>query len=92
MSFSWLRGLFEALCGCPANPVTPASVQIADSSLADNSFHELNGTGVVEVVGDDEVGRRVIVVSACRLPANKDVHPDKLLRYVINYAHILNCE
>lgn len=47
------------------------------------TFAELNGKGVVEVVGDDEVGRRIIVVSACRLPSNKDLHPDKLLRYLM---------
>ncbi|XP_013189137.1 rho GTPase-activating protein 1 [Amyelois transitella] len=54
--------------------------EIATSSL-DDSFAELHGTGLVEVVGDDEIGRRIIVVSACRLPSSKDLHPDKLLRY-----------
>lgn len=49
----------------------------------EESFAELNGTGVVEIVGDDEVGRRIIVVSACRLPPSKDLHPDKLLRYLM---------
>ncbi|XP_053623978.1 rho GTPase-activating protein 1-like [Plodia interpunctella] len=56
--------------------------EIAQSSLED-SFAELNGTGLVDVVGDDEIGRRIIVVSACRLPPSKDLHPDRLLRYLM---------
>ncbi|XP_026332988.1 rho GTPase-activating protein 1 isoform X1 [Hyposmocoma kahamanoa] len=52
-------------------------------SLDEESFSDLTGTGLVEVVGDDEVGRRIIVVSACRLPPNKELHQDKLLRYLI---------
>ncbi|KAM3968662.1 LOW QUALITY PROTEIN: rho GTPase activating protein at 68F [Aphomia sociella] len=57
--------------------------EIATSSLDEDSFAELNGTGLVEVVGDDEIGRRIIVVSACRLPPSKDLHPDKLLKYLM---------
>lgn len=38
---------------------------------------------LVEVVGDDEVGRRIIVVSACRLPPSKEFDPDNLLRYLM---------
>ncbi|CAB3248473.1 unnamed protein product [Arctia plantaginis] len=53
------------------------------ASSLDESFAELNGTGLIEVVGDDEVGRRIIVVSACRLPPSKDLHPDKLLTYLM---------
>lgn len=53
------------------------------TSSQDESFEELTGTGLVEVVGDDEVGRRIIVVSACRLPPSKDLQPDKLLRYLM---------
>ncbi|CAG9558475.1 unnamed protein product [Danaus chrysippus] len=55
--------------------------EIAASSLDGDCCCELSGTGLVEVVGDDEVGRRIIVVSACRLPPSKDLHPDDLLRY-----------
>lgn len=51
------------------------------------SFEELNGTGLVEVVGDDEVGRRIIVVSACRLPPSKNLPQDELLSYLM---HTLN--
>ncbi|XP_026759801.1 rho GTPase-activating protein 1-like [Galleria mellonella] len=57
--------------------------EIATSSLDDDSFAELNGTGLVEVVGDDEIGRRIIVVSACRLPPRETLHQDRLLRYLM---------
>ncbi|KAL0851825.1 hypothetical protein ABMA28_000129 [Loxostege sticticalis] len=53
--------------------------EISGSSLDDECFAELSGTGLIEVVGDDEIGRRIIVVSACRLPQSKD--PDILLKY-----------
>ncbi|XP_035429198.1 rho GTPase-activating protein 1 [Spodoptera frugiperda] len=56
--------------------------EISSLDLED-SFAELNRTGLVEVVGDDEVGRRIIVVSACRLPPNKELLHDKLLRYLM---------
>ncbi|XP_021186766.1 rho GTPase-activating protein 1 [Helicoverpa armigera] len=62
---------------------TAPEVYAEISSSAEDCFAELNGTGLVEVVGDDEVGRRIIVVSACRLPPSKDLHPDKLLRYLM---------
>ncbi|CAH2034985.1 unnamed protein product, partial [Iphiclides podalirius] len=57
--------------------------EIATSSLDYDCFAELSRNGVVDVVGDDEIGRRIIVVSACRLPSSKDLHPDKLLRYLM---------
>ncbi|XP_059055267.1 rho GTPase-activating protein 1-like [Achroia grisella] len=57
--------------------------EISSSSLDDDSFAELNSSGLVEVVGDDEIGRRIIVVSACRLPPRESLHQDKLLRYLM---------
>lgn len=52
-------------------------------SLDDETFAELTNTGLIEVVGDDAIGRRIVIVSACRLPPSKDMHPDKLLRYIM---------
>ncbi|CAG5039381.1 unnamed protein product [Parnassius apollo] len=57
--------------------------EIATCSLDYDCFSELSGSGLVEVVGDDEIGRRIIVVSACRLPPSKDLHPDILLRFLM---------
>lgn len=47
-----------------------------------DTFADLHGKGLIEVVGDDAVGRRIIVVSACRLPSSQEVPQDKLLKYV----------
>ncbi|CAF4749295.1 unnamed protein product [Pieris macdunnoughi] len=62
----------------------PSYSEIATCSLDYDVFGDLHRSGVVEVVGDDELGRRIIVISACRLPLSKDVHPDLLLRFLMH--------
>lgn len=47
----------------------------------DEDFSDVSMYGIVEVLGDDTAGRRVIVVSACRLPGNKELNHQRLLRY-----------
>jgi Rho GTPase-activating protein 1 len=51
---------------------------IADESRED--FSDLAELGVVDVVGDDKGGRKIIVVSACKLPANKNFDNQRFLR------------
>ncbi|KAL1130624.1 hypothetical protein AAG570_011866 [Ranatra chinensis] len=52
-------------------------------------FDDNNGEGdvskyaIVEVVGDDTAGRRIIVVSACRLPTSRQLDHARLLRYLM---------
>lgn len=46
--------------------------------------------GVVDVVGDDAVGRKIIVVSACKLPSNKEVDHPRLLRFIFLFKNKLN--
>ncbi|XP_034941471.1 rho GTPase-activating protein 1 [Chelonus insularis] len=56
-----------------------------DGELADEEdYNDIARLGIVEVVGDDSAGRKVIVVSACKLPAvGKEVfNHAKLLRYL----------
>jgi len=53
-------------------------------SKEDEDFSDVAECGVVDVVGDDAVGRKIIVVSACKLPSNKEVDHPRLLRYNIN--------
>ncbi|XP_077302594.1 rho GTPase-activating protein 1-like [Arctopsyche grandis] len=48
-----------------------------------DTFAELDRKRLVEVVGDDAIGRRIIIVSACRLPNNTELPPDVLLKYLI---------
>ncbi|XP_043189356.1 rho GTPase-activating protein 1-like [Amphibalanus amphitrite] len=51
------------------------------STAAD--FRDVAQHGIVDVVGDDSYGRKVIVVSACRLPSNKELNHAKLLSYLM---------
>ena len=45
-------------------------------------FSDLADLGIVDVVGDDKGGRKIIVVSACRLPGNKGFDNQRFLRYL----------
>jgi len=45
---------------------------------------------VVDVVGDDAVGRKIIVVSACKLPCNKEVDHPRLLRFLFIITNTFN--
>ncbi|BES98308.1 gtpase-activating protein [Nesidiocoris tenuis] len=49
----------------------------------DEDFSDVATYGIVEVVGDDTAGRRIIVVSACKLPPNKEIDHQRLLRYLM---------
>ena len=53
---------------------------ISDVSIED--FSDLAEHGIVDVVGDDKGGRKIIVVSACKLPANKDFDNQRFLRFI----------
>ncbi|CAH1396877.1 unnamed protein product [Nezara viridula] len=48
-----------------------------------DAFSDVAKYGIVEVFGDDTAGRRIIVVSACKLPPSKDLDHSKLLRYLM---------
>ena len=40
--------------------------------------------GIVDVVGDDKAGRKIIVVSACKFPANRDFDNQRFSK-LVNY-------
>ena len=46
----------------------------------DNDYTDIAKHGIVDIVGDDTYGRKVIVVSACKLPCNKKFDHEKFLR------------
>uniref|UniRef100_A0A0V0GA13 Putative cdc42 rho gtpase-activating protein n=1 Tax=Triatoma dimidiata TaxID=72491 RepID=A0A0V0GA13_TRIDM len=50
---------------------------------SDDDFSDVSKFGIVEVYGDDTAGRRIIVVSACMLPSNKELDHSRLLRYLM---------
>ena len=43
-------------------------------------FSDIAEYGIVDVVGDDRGGRKIIVVSACKFPSNKDFDNGRFLR------------
>eukprot|EP00096_Caligus_rogercresseyi_P005523 TRINITY_DN2117_c0_g1_i2.p1 TRINITY_DN2117_c0_g1~~TRINITY_DN2117_c0_g1_i2.p1 ORF type:complete len:496 (+),score=140.44 TRINITY_DN2117_c0_g1_i2:190-1677(+) len=49
----------------------------------DEDFSDIASHGIVEVVGDDLAGRKIIIVSACRLPSNKNFDHQRFLRYLM---------
>ena len=66
---------------------TDAAADLAalDGELADEEdYLDIARHGIVEVVGDDSAGRKVIVVSACKLPpvSKEAFNHAKLLRSV----------
>jgi len=67
--------------GSPETPVVCLEQSSGGSSLED--FSDMASLGIVEVVGDDLGGRKVIVVSACRIPSSKQFDKDKFLRYLM---------
>jgi len=66
--------------GSPETPVVNSKL-FQDESIED--FSDIAEHGVVDVVGDDKGGRKIIVVSACKLPANKDFDNQRFLRYLM---------
>lgn len=47
----------------------------------DEDFSDVSQYGIVEVVGDDPYGRKIITVTACKLPNNNQLDHQRLLRY-----------
>ncbi|KAK3855669.1 hypothetical protein Pcinc_037946 [Petrolisthes cinctipes] len=46
-------------------------------------FRDIAKHGIVDIVGDDTCGRKVVVVSACKLPSNKLFNHEKFLKYLM---------
>ena len=45
-------------------------------------FDDIAQFGIFEVAGDDKFGRKVIIFNAVKLPSNKILDANKLLRYL----------
>ena len=48
------------------------NLTLEGTSINDEDFSDIARHGILEVVGDDVAGRKIIVISACRLPSNKN--------------------
>lgn len=46
----------------------------------EEDFSDIAQHGIVDVVGDDAYGRKIIVVVACKLPSNKGFDHQRFLR------------
>ncbi|PAA58738.1 hypothetical protein BOX15_Mlig029893g3 [Macrostomum lignano] len=68
---------FEDTLGSPATEVNT-------QDLVDTEFKDISKLGVIQVVGDDRLGRKVIIFSACRLPPSNTLDHQRLLKYIIN--------
>ncbi len=49
----------------------PRPILTASSVEDESDFSDIARHNIIEVVGDDVAGRKIIVISACRLPSNK---------------------
>lgn len=67
----------------PADDLAALDTELSD----EEDYTDIARLGIVEVVGDDSAGRKVIVVSACKLPPigkdSRDFSHAKLLRYAL---------
>ncbi len=66
--------------GGAVGPVVMSSGGLGGAAGDVEDFSDIARHGVVEVVGDDAAGRKIIVVSACRLPSNKNFDHQRFLR------------
>ncbi|VDK76867.1 unnamed protein product [Dibothriocephalus latus] len=57
---------------------TCASQQMTVQEALDREYRDISRLGIIQVAGDDRLGRKVIVFSACRLPANGGVDLQRL--------------
>ena len=51
-----------------------------DDEDEDEDFSDVSQYGIVEVVGDDIYGRKIITVTACKLPNSAQLDHQRLLR------------
>lgn len=68
---------YEAVLGLDLDAEAPFSLEPQED------FSDVARHGIVEIAGDDAYGRNVIVISACRLPSNKELNHPKFLRYLM---------
>ncbi|KAL5968187.1 Rho GTPase-activating protein 1, partial [Taenia solium] len=67
---------FEAELGCTA------SQEVTAQEALDVEYKDISRLGVIQVAGDDRLGRKVVVFSACRLPPYNEVDYQRLYDYI----------
>lgn len=66
--------------GSPTTPMVNTKI-FGEETVED--YRDIAEHGIVDVVGDDKGGRKIIVVSACKLPSNKNFDNQRFLRYLM---------
>ncbi|CAH1798595.1 unnamed protein product [Owenia fusiformis] len=56
--------------------------EVVNDTSKESEFQDISRYSIVQVAGDDNYGRKVIVFSACRLPPCKDLDHQRLLDYL----------
>ncbi|RXM37029.1 Rho GTPase-activating protein 8, partial [Acipenser ruthenus] len=65
------------------SPPTPASVPHEASYLDINhAYYDVARHGIIQVTGDDNYGRKLVVFSCCRMPPSHQLNHQKLLEYL----------
>lgn len=62
-----------------------------DNEDEDEDFSDVSQYGIVEVVGDDAYGRKIITVTACKLPNSNQLDHQRLLRLFLKHFTFLSC-
>ena len=78
--FNMMHNQEVAAAGELGSPATPQVESRGFEEENVEEFSDLAELGIVDVVGDDKGGRKIIVVSACKLPANKGFDNQRFLR------------
>lgn len=73
----------EELVDAPPYAYDSLTSPFLEDEEDEEDFRDVSRYGIVEVVGDDTAGRRVIIVSACKLPPSKELDHKRLLRYLM---------
>ncbi|VDQ11544.1 unnamed protein product [Trichobilharzia regenti] len=55
------------------------SQELSVQDVIDSDYPDISRLGVLQGAGDDKLGRKVIVFSACRLPASDLIDHQRLL-------------
>ncbi|GCC37577.1 hypothetical protein chiPu_0016081 [Chiloscyllium punctatum] len=64
------------------NDTLPEVVETPPDLKWDDPYYDIARRQIVEVAGDDNFGRKVIVVSACRMPPSHQLDHTQLLKYL----------
>ncbi|XP_063236495.1 rho GTPase-activating protein 1 isoform X2 [Bacillus rossius redtenbacheri] len=74
----------EQLVGAPVVPTGEDSLAYSfPDDEEEEDYRDAARHGIVDVVGDDAYGRKVVVVSACKLPGGRELDHALLLRYLM---------